>query len=212
MKAPAAIDRWLRTAGFGYSQGYYLGLAQDRLLVNSAVFSRTGAKFTLQIAVHYPERDGGLWMSPPELSAFSPATALSIVSSSSSWGSASELGDAIPKHLSSLYVRLGDANAMLGVCDFMLGFSQTCSALSPIFDVSGLVDGARHPSPARFLRKAAYLNLAGRFDESLECVRALGRSGTLDTTEAKLSRDAVERRVAVPDEMIRYLEKIGSSV
>lgn len=212
MKAPAAIDRWLKTSGFGYSRGYYLGLAQDRLLVNSAVFSKTEGMITLQIAVHYPEKDGGLWMSPPELSAVSPAMALSSVSSSSSWDNASELGDAIAEQLSGLYMRLGDARAMLGVCDYMLGVSQMHDELSPLFDVSGLVDGTRHPSPARFLRKAAYLNVAGKFDESMECIRAIGRSGTLDSTEAKLLNDASSRSVDVPDEMIRYLEKIGTHV
>jgi len=211
-KAPYKVDKYLKDIGFGYGDHYYQRHDKEASLLSSVHFGRHSEGFLVHLDVNYFVDLGGVQISPLELSVLWTDGILSDMpftyESEAFWPH-----DDIPKLLNgvcagceSWFPILTNAKLMLTLYDYIIGSAESVPTEFTYIKNKFIRRGA---SANRFTAVACYHNLLGNFDKAKQVLAQI-RADLITPQDRKIEDDASLEQIVIPEETLKYLEKIGA--
>ncbi len=217
MKARAKLNRYLKSMGFGYFAPTYVRLHREGQHGESIQIDRQRPGLTIELGTFYIcYRDVFPTIEPGELSGLWVDGRLSGISSTHQtaafWDEkdVDSMIDAINSVGIDTLEYFSDPEFMIEVYDYLMsdpGGYDNCIQVFPTLGEKRINKGE---TPVRLLRRAAYLNLAGRFLEAIEAVQRYTLS-TADFFYRKLLGDAEQQRIELPEESLDFLRSIDAA-
>lgn len=215
VRAPLRIHRMLTSHfGFGFSEGYYLGLFCAGPLRVGVHFDREASGFLVYLSVYYPVDASGCRINPHELLVLAPDGSLGCIPDRDEvdrfwcFSAKADVEHELSRFIELWFARLCNPELMIPVYKFLLGESE---AIPSEFPLAAFKWSQRKPTANRLLALACYLACSGDFVGARHAITSIPHD-LVGWAERKVLADCTKEIIVQPVEGIEYLKSIGAKI
>jgi hypothetical protein len=212
MRALPKLHKVLLDQGYAYFKGHYSLPMPSLPLVRHVLPTKDQDLWRFSVNVMYPGFDGSFGINPPELSYL--AQNGEITADDESYSLTNSQSEAIffSNAFANAAEKISNAPLMIAACSHLMGESVGAEVLAELSALSADFT-ERKPTLGRQFSKAAYFNLAGRFEEAEALVlTVIEKMPWIKETfpQMKVLSDSQHKSIQITKSTIEYLIRHGA--